>query len=166
MLQRTIRATAASLAILISGVVSAGPFDKGSSNLVISAGSASAFDDSYLILGLGYGYFLSNGLKLGIDIDSWLGGDPSIYQITPQIQYVFHQVPKVQPYIGAFFTRSFIDGFDDLDALGYRAGLYFSTGTNSYIGIGGAWREYQDCRETVYTDCSSSHTEFTFLFSL
>lgn len=164
--RKTTRSLAVSFAILFSGSVLAGPFEKGSSSLLISAGSVSAFDDDYFILGLGYGYFVLDGLQLGIDIESWLGGDPSVYQLTPQVQYVFHQVPKVQPYLGAFYTRSYIEGFDDLDAFGYRAGLYFAVGGNSRIGIGGARREYQDCKETVYTDCSSSFTELTFLITL
>ena len=154
------------LAILFSSGLSASPFAKGSSSVVVSAGSGSVFDDSYFILGLGYGYFLANGLQLGIEVDTWLGGSPDIYQVTPHVQYVFHQTPKVKPYIGAFYTRSFIDGFDDLDAVGYRAGLYIVTGGNSYVGIGGARREYKDCRETVYKDCSTSYTELTFLFTL
>jgi len=164
--RRTTRSLALSFVILFSGSALAGPFEKGSSNLLVSGGSGSAFDDSYFILGVGYGYYLLDGVQLGLDLEAWLGGDPSIYQLTPQVQYVFHQVPKVQPYIGAFYSRSYVDGFDDLDAFGYRAGLYFAIGGNSRIGIGGARREYQDCKETVYTDCESSYTELTFLFTL
>ena len=148
-----------------SASASISPFDRGSSNLVISAGSGSAFSDDYIILGLGYGYYLANGFQLGIKFDFWLDGSPSIYQVTPDIQYVFHQVPKVKPYIGVFYTRSYIEGFDDLDALGYRGGLYFVTSPRTYIGIGGAYREYQDCTGTVYSDCSTSYTELSFLFS-
>lgn len=146
-----------------SASASISPFDRGSSNLIISAGSGSAFNDDYIILGLGYGYFLANGFQLGIKFDLWLDGSPGIYQVTPDIQYVFHMVPKVKPYIGAFYTRSFIEGLDDLDAFGYRGGLYFMTGGRTYIGIGGAYRKYQDCTETVYSDCSTSYTELSFL---
>ena len=165
MLKRIFTITIITLAIMFSSGVSASPFDKGRSNLVISAGSGSAFNDDYIILGLGYGYYLLNGLQLGIKFDLWLDGDPSIYQVTPDIQYVFHQVPKVKPYIGAFYTRSYIESFDDLDAFGYRGGLYFLTGARTYIGIGGAYRKYQDCQETTYSDCSTSYTELSFLVS-
>lgn len=154
-----------SVSIAASASASVSPFDKGRSNLIISAGSGSAFDDDYIILGLGYGYYLLNGFQLGIKFDLWLDGSPSVYQVTPDIQYVFHQVPKVKPYIGAFYTRSYIEGFDDLDAFGYRGGLYFVTGSRTYIGIGGAYRKYQDCQETTYNDCSTSYTELSFLVS-
>ena len=154
-----------SVSIAASASASISPFDQGRSNLVISAGSGSAFADDYIILGLGYGYYLLNGFQLGIKFDFWLDGSPGIYQVTPDIQYVFHQVPKVKPYVGVFYTRSYIEGFDDLDAIGYRGGLYFVTSPRTYIGIGGAYREYQDCTETVYSDCSTSYTELSFLVS-
>ncbi|MEJ2179029.1 MAG: hypothetical protein P8Y28_00995 [Gammaproteobacteria bacterium] len=165
MLKKTFTLVIVALAILFSASISASPFDRGRSNIAISAGSGSAFNDDYIILGLGYGYYLTNGLQLGIGFDFWLNGSPSVYQVTPEIQYVFHQVPKVKPYIGAFYTRSYIENYDDLDAVGYRAGLYFVTSGNTYIGIGGAYRKYQDCTESVYTDCSNTYTELSFLFT-
>jgi hypothetical protein len=143
----------------------ASPFDKGSSSVAFTLGSGSAFSDDYIILGLGYNYYLVNGLKLGIQFDLWLDGDPSIYQVTPEVGYVFHMVPKVKPYVGAFYRRNYIEGFDDLDALGYRGGIYFVPGGGTYIGIGGAYSKYQDCEETVYRDCSTSYTEVTFMVS-
>ena len=104
-----------------SASASISPFDKGSSNLVISAGSGSAFSDDYIILGLGYGYYLANGFQLGIKFDFWLDGSPSIYQVTPDIQYVFHcpqsiqlqgslltNIPYLQKlYVGLVYIQSF-----------------------------------------------------------
>ena len=165
MIKRTVILVTIALTIIISGNASASPFDRGRSNVVITGGSGSAFNDNYIILGLGYGYYMLNGLQLGIKFDLWLDGKPSIYQVTPDIQYVFHKVPNVKPYVGAFYTRSYIESLDDLDALGYRAGVYITTSGRSYFGIGGAYRKYQDCKETIYTDCSTSYTELSFLFS-
>ena len=160
------------VAVLIAGATilptanAASPFDKGRSSVIAHLGSGSAFRDDYIILGLGYNYYLVNGLKLGIQFDLWLDGDPSIYQVTPEVGYVFHKVPVVKPYVGAFYRRSYIESLDDLSAIGYRGGVYFVPGGgNTYIGIGGAYTEYQDCEETVYSDCSTSYTELTFMFS-
>ncbi|WP_455207032.1 hypothetical protein [Kaarinaea lacus] len=153
------------ISMMFSAAAIASPFDKGSSSVAFTLGSGSAFADNYIILGLGYNYYLVNGLKLGIQFDLWLDGDPSIYQVTPEIGYVFHMVPKVKPYVGAFYRRNYIEGFDDLDALGYRAGIYFVPGGGTYIGIGGAYSKYQDCQETIYSDCSTTYTELTFMFS-
>ncbi len=153
------------LVLLFSSTASASPFNQGRSNLIITGGSGSAFNDDYIILGMGYGYYLMNGFQLGIKFDLWLDGKPSIYQVTPDVQYVFHKVPKVKPYVGAFYTRSYIESLDDLDAFGYRGGVYLVTGGRSYVGIGGAYRKYQDCKETIYTDCSTSYMEFSFLLS-
>jgi len=149
--------------LLFSTASAEGPFDKGRSNVTFQLGAGSTFNDDYILLGLGYGYFLVDGLRLGIQFDLWLNGDPSIYQVTPEVAYVFHKVPHVKPYVGAFYRRSYIEGLDDLDALGYRAGAYFTAGGGAYIGFGYAWSEYQDCEETVYTDCDSSYTELTFV---
>ncbi|WP_455223219.1 hypothetical protein [Kaarinaea lacus] len=164
--KRLLSAAVLSGCMLFPVVNVASPFDKGQSSVVAHLGSGSAFRDNYIILGLGYGYYLVNGLKLGIQFDLWLDGDPSIYQFTPEIGYVFHQVKVVKPYVGAFYRRSYIEGFDDLSAIGYRGGVYFVPGGgNTYIGIGGAYSKYQDCEETIYSDCSTTYTELTFMFS-
>ena len=103
----------------------AGPFLQGSHNVSIVAGAGGAYGDDYIILGAGYGYYLIDGLELGIDAQFWLNGDPSITKLSPQIKYVFTQPKTVKPYVGAFYRRTFTDGFEDLDSIGYRAGLYF-----------------------------------------
>jgi hypothetical protein len=141
------------------------PFDKGTSSVAFTLGSGSAFNDNYIILGLGYNYYLVNGLNLGIQFNLWLDGNPSVYQVAPEVNYVFYQVPKVKPYIGAFYRRNYIEGYDDLDAVGYRGGIYIVSGGGSYFGIGGVYSEYQDCNETVYSDCSTTYTEVTFMLS-
>jgi hypothetical protein len=151
--------------LMFSTANAAGPFDKGRSSVTFHLGAGSALNDDYIMLGLGYGYYLVNGLRAGIQFDFWLDGDPAIYQVTPEIAYVFHMAQHIKPYVGAFYRRSYIEGLDDLDALGYRAGVYVIAGGGTYIGVGGAYSEYQDCEESVYTDCSSTYTEVTFMVS-
>lgn len=144
----------------------AGPFSQGSQSVSIVAGAGSAFGDDYIILGAGYGYYVIDGLELGIDAQFWLSGDPSITKVSPQIRYVFTQPKTVKPYVGAFYRRTYTEGFDDLDSIGYRAGLNFMGQGNFFFGAGVVYENYQDCTETVYTDCSDTYPEIVFSFSM
>ncbi len=158
-----------SVAALLCAVIApanAGPFSQGSQSVAIIAGSGSAFRDDYLILGLGYGYYLVDGLELGIDAQFWLNGDPSITKLSPQIRYVFTQPKTVKPYIGGFFRRTFISDFPDLDSVGYRAGLNFMGRGNFYFGAGFVYERYQDCNEAIVANCSDTYPEILFSFSI
>jgi len=158
------------LIILSSGGLAlpahSGPFSQGSQSVSIIAGAGSAFRDDYFILGVGYGYYVINGLELGIDAQFWLSGDPSITKVSPQIRYVFTQPKTVKPYIGTFYRRTFIDELDDLDSFGYRAGLNFMGQGNFYFGAGFVYEEYRDCNETIFSSCSDTYPEILFSFSM
>ena len=155
------------LLILLSATpVSADPFRQGAQSVSVIAGAGSAFRDDYIILGLGYGYYVLKGLELGVDAQFWLSGDPSISKLSPQIRYVFTQPKQIQPYVGAFFRRTYIDGLEDLDSIGYRAGLNFMGQGNFYFGVGAVYEEYRDCSETIFSDCSSTYPEILFSFSI
>ena len=140
-------------------------FSKGSTTLGIVAGSGSAFNDNYVILGVGVGYYVARGLELGIDAQYWFSGDPAISKISPQIRYVFTQPRVVKPYIGAFYRRTFVDSdiFEDYSSYGGRAGAYFSTSGRVYIGGGLVYEEYTDCNRFV--DCSNTYPEILFQVS-
>lgn len=138
-------------------------FSKGSTTLGVIAGSGSAFNDSYLILGVGAGYYPVRGLEVGVDVQHWFSGDPSISKISPKITYVFTQPKAVKPYLGAFFRRTFYGDFrgisiDDENSYGYRAGVYFSTDNRVFIGGGIVYEEFIDCN-VVFADCSTTHPE-------
>ncbi len=132
-------------------------FSKGATSIGIVAGSGSAFREDYIILGVGVGYYIVDGLEIGFDVQRWFSGDPSITKISPQIRYVFTQPKKIKPYVGAFYRRTFIEDLDDLDSFGYRAGAYFSSNNGVYIGGGVVYEEYQDC--SVFLDCSDTYPE-------
>lgn len=144
----------------------AGPFSQGSQAISVVAGAGSAFGDDYIILGGGYGYYVLDGLELGIDAQFWLSGDPSITKVSPQVKYVFTQPRTVKPYIGAFYRRTYTDGLDDLDSVGYRAGLNFIGQGNFYFGAGFVYESYRDCTETIFTDCTDTYPEILFSFSM
>ena len=144
----------------------AGSFDEGSLTGKLAIGNGRFFNEDYFIIGGGIGYYLVDGLELGLDLDFWTGGDPSIYEVTPRITYVYDNPSHVKPYVGAFYNRTFIDGFEDSDALGYRAGMYLPSGNRLLIGVGIVYTELQDCTDTVFNDCSDSYTELSVIFTL
>ena len=61
----------------------AGVFSQGRTHLAVVVGSGYAFDDDYTVLGVGASYYLADGLNIGLYAESWTGGDPGIYKITP-----------------------------------------------------------------------------------
>lgn len=140
----------------------AGVFSQGRTHFVVTAGSGSAFDETYLVLGLGVSYYLIDGLSVGLNYENWSGGDPTMYKITPSAQYVFHQVKPVKPYVGAFYRRTSIDGLPDVDSWGGRAGVYLAAGRNLYLGAGLVYESYLDCTKSVYRSCDSTYGEVTF----
>lgn len=139
-----------------------GAFSKGRAHFVVTAGNGYAFDETYLVLGLGVSYYVIDGLNVGLSLESWSGSDPGMYKVTPSIQYVFHQNPRVAPYVGGFYRRAYVDGLPDINSAGARAGVYFTAGRNAYIGIGAVYESYVDCNKTTYRDCDDVYPEVSF----
>lgn len=140
-------------------------FDKGSTRFSLLLGNGKAFGDNYTIIGIGVGYYAYNGLELGINLDSWQGGTPNINQVTPEIRYVFRNPSSIDPYIGALYRWTFVSGYDDETAYGFRGGVYITTGQRSYIGIGAAYVKTTSCDEQIYVSCSETYPELSFAFS-
>lgn len=137
-------------------------FSKDSTSIGVVVGSGSAFNDDYLILGVGAGYYLAKGLEIGIDAQHWFFGDPSITKISPKLTYVFTQPKTIKPYLGAFYRRTFYGDYngrsiDDENSYGYRAGAYLSTKNNIHIGGGIVYEKYMDCNPLF--DCSTTYPE-------
>ena len=143
----------------------AGGFSKGKTHVFATAGSGSAFDESYLVLGLGVSYYLFDGFNVGLSYESWTGADPKISKITPSVQYVFYQLQPVKPYVGAFYRRTSIERLPDLDSAGARAGVYFQLGRNAYLGLGGVYESYIDCNTGTYRKCDSTYGEASLTFA-
>ncbi|VAW50780.1 hypothetical protein MNBD_GAMMA06-398 [hydrothermal vent metagenome] len=143
-------------------------FSKNSTSAGVILGSGSAFNDDYIILGASVGYYVVRGLELGVDVQRWFSGEPSITKVSPQIKYVFTQSKTIKPYVGAFYRRTYFGDFkgisiDDQDSFGYRAGAFFSTNNRIYIGGGIVYEEYKDC--DVFFDCSTTYPEIIFTVS-
>lgn len=145
-------------------------FSKGASSFGVVIGSGSAFDENYFILGAGLGYYVAQGLELGIDAQHWFSAEPSITKITPKVTYVFTQLGSVNPYVGAFYRRTFYgDGdiygqsIEDQNSYGYRVGAYLNSSDRVYLGGGIVHEKYMDCSPLV--DCSSTYPELIFTVS-
>jgi hypothetical protein len=152
------------LCCLISNVY-AGPFEKGSSRVSFVVGSGYTLNESYVILGLGAGYFIVNGLELGLDGQAWVGGDPDIYKLKPQATYIVPTQSRIRPYAGVFYSRIFIDGYDDQDTAGARGGVYFTSNQKWFMGVGAVYESYLNCDKDVYSSCDDVYPEVTFSVS-
>ena len=144
----------------------AGPFSEGSSRVSVALGNGRLINEDYLIIGVGGGYYFADGLEVGLDLDFWTGGDPSIREITPTLQYVYQQSPSLNPYFGVFYNRTYIDNSPNSDAAGYRLGVYMPAGERAYFGFGIVYSKLQDCTESLFVDCEDTYSELTLMFSL
>ena len=130
-------------------VQAAGMFSKGNKRVHGTIGWGHSFNTDYLLLGIGAGYYLANGLDVGVDFEGWLIGDPSIYKLSPRADYVLWQMKRIKPYAGAFYRWNFVgNGIDDKSSLGGRAGAFYqSRGGRSMAGAGVVWERYLDLDE-------------------
>jgi hypothetical protein len=127
-------------------VQAAGMFSKGNRRVHGTVGWGHSFNTDYLLVGIGAGYYLANGLDVGLDFEGWLIGDPTIYKLSPRADYVLWQMKRIKPYAGAFYRWNFIgSGIDDKSSLGGRAGAFYqSRGGRSMAGAGVVWERYLD----------------------
>ncbi|OGW48485.1 MAG: hypothetical protein A2078_15710 [Nitrospirae bacterium GWC2_57_9] len=138
------------------------PFNKGSSRFSLQVGSTRAFDRSYTAIGLGAGYYLRDGLELGLDADAWFGSTPRIYRASPGLRAVFYSVGPIKPYAGVFYRRTFIENVEDQNEAGGRSGITVMTGARSNFSVGLVYDRRLDCDRTVYSSCSEIYTELSF----
>jgi hypothetical protein len=141
------------------------PFSAGSTRLAVIVGNGYAFDNSYLIIGVGAAYFFANGLDLGLDMEFWTGSNPNITKISPRIDYVFNTGGSLRPYAGLFYRRTMIDNLEDLDSMGGRAGLFFTSGKGLYFGAGLVYENYLDCNTATYASCDDIYPELIIAIS-
>ncbi|HEY3495006.1 MAG TPA: hypothetical protein VGK73_09985 [Polyangiaceae bacterium] len=142
---------------------SAGIFARGSKRLSILLGTGSSVTDTYLILGAGIGYFLVDGLEIGVDYDIWFLADPVLNRLSPETKYVFHMVPVVKPYIGAFYRHTFVADYDDFDYVGGRLGAYIiPSRSRMYVGAGAVYEHELECEDSAFVECDSVYPEIAF----
>jgi hypothetical protein len=147
---------------LPAGAADRDPFSSGSGRASVLIGNGYAFNESYLIVGVGVGYYFAKGLEVGLDAEFWSGSDPGITKISPSVRYVVPTGSALRPYVGAFYRRTLIDNYDDLNSTGGRAGLYLVSGQGSYFGAGVVYENYLSCNQSVYLSCSDTYPEIIF----
>jgi hypothetical protein len=152
-----------SITTMVYAQTDAGPFREGSGRMTLLIGGGTAYENNiqynYTILGVGAGYYVVDGLEVGLDVEDWLGGGPRIYRVSPEIRYVFYTMEPVKPYAGVFYRRNFIEGHDDNNIVGFRAGGIFLIGERSYFGVGMAYDKYLNCDRNQYSSCSDTYPE-------
>ncbi len=138
------------------------PFGKGSARLSLLVGSGTAFDQDYTIIGIGGGYYVTDGLEAGLDAETWQGNSPHIYRISPGLRYVLYTVQPVKPYAGLFYRRTFIEDHDDHNEAGVRAGGIVPAGQRAYFGAGVVYETRLNCDKSIYSSCSDVYPELMF----
>lgn len=151
------------LALPVHAAAGSGMFDQGYTQFSLVAGNATAFNRNYMVLGASAGYYVLDGLGVGMSLEKWSGDGPSITKVTPYAQYVF-QMSSVQPYVGGFYRHTSIDGLPSLNSVGERAGIYIASSPNSSVSIGLVHESYLDCNTAIYRSCSSTYSEVSIAF--
>lgn len=138
----------------------AGYASAGNTRLTVLVGTGSTGTDQYMILGAGVGRYLMDGLELGVDYEAWLFGEPTLHRLSPELRYVLHFVPKLQPYVGVFYRHTFVSDYDDLDSVGARAGVIFAPG-RLVLGAGAVYERQLSCEDGQVLDCDDVYPEVT-----
>lgn len=140
------------------------PFDQGTFSVGVGLGMASSSTEDWMILGLGVGYFVVDGLQVQLDSTYWVIGYPFLATVTPGVRYVLHFVPKVKPYIGGYYRHYFVgNDNEDTNSIGARLGVNFMTGRMSYFGAGMVYEHFLDTK--FFRDQDQFYPEITFAFS-
>jgi hypothetical protein len=142
------------------------PFDQGKFGLSFGAGSQNTLGAHYYGVAGGMGYYVLDGVELGLGMAHQWGDGPSITRLTPSLRYIAQplvRVSPVVPYVGVFGSRYFIyEGNDDVNTVGGRAGLVY-VGGQIVFGLGIAVEQIvSECTE----DCTSYYPDFTLSLSL
>jgi hypothetical protein len=140
--------------------VESDPFVHNRTRLSVGAGLSNSGTETYMQLGVGVGYYIADGLELGVNTDIWLIGDPTVVNVTPGLLYVFHMVRVVKPYVGAFYRHAFVFDARDLDSIGGRAGLYLVSG-RVFFGAGVVYEHWLNCGSSRFIDCDEVYPEAT-----
>jgi hypothetical protein len=140
-------------------------FGQGNTHFGLVAGNGYAFDESYFVIGASATYYVIDGLGVGLSIENWSGSSPGMTKYSPYLQYVYYQASKVKPYLGGFYRDTAISGQPSIYSYGSRAGIYVSSGRSAYFGAGFVHESYLDCDTKVYSTCSETYPEISFIFA-
>jgi hypothetical protein len=153
----------ATLPVYASGV--GGMFGQGRTQFSLVGGNGYAFDNNYFVLGVSVSYNVLDGLGVGLSLEKWSGGNPSMTKFAPFVQYVFYQPSSsIHPYVGAFYRHTVINGLPDINSVGERAGINITAGPNAYASFGFVQEVYLDCQESIYQTCRETYPDLGITF--
>jgi hypothetical protein len=149
----------------VSAASADGMFRQGGTELALMGGGGTAFDKSYFIIGASAGYYVLDGLGVGLSYEHWSGDGPTITKYSPYAQYVFYQASTIKPYVGGYYRHTSVTGYNALESVGARGGVYIAESSNAYLGLGMAHETFLDCQQTIYASCSVTFFDLSFVFS-
>lgn len=164
MLSNTVKQVIA-FVMAIASVTLANPahaLRQGTTNLGFGISSGRALDQTYTVIGMRLGYYVADGLEFAIGGELWRGDDPDIYKISPELRYVWFDLPNIKPYVGAFYARTIYDGLSDRNTYGMKGGVYMRVSPNAHLGAGLVYERIESCDVSVYKDCSELYPELSF----
>ncbi|HEY4175181.1 MAG TPA: hypothetical protein VGM90_00045 [Kofleriaceae bacterium] len=142
------------------------PFDQGRFGISLGGGTSSNFGERYTAIGGGVGYYVLDGLQIGLSFIEEFGSGPNLFKLSPNVQYVaqplVYKWPLV-PYVGAFFNHWFVgDNIADVNTVGGRLGLLYVGESRVVIGGGIAVeRIVSQCDK----DCTDVYPDFVIALS-
>lgn len=141
-------------------------FRQGHAEAEGGVGLGATSGSNYLLLSLGGGYYIEDGLSLGAMGEAWLGAQPQIYDLSPQVRYVFLDSSRsFKPYLGAFYRRTFFSrDFVPVDSVGARAGMVFPFSPRAYVTVDLAYESYFNCNANSYFACNQLYPELAIVF--
>lgn len=141
------------------------PFDRGSFGLSGGGGPQTTFGYRKFVVGVGVGYFVLNGVEIGLSGLHQFGDGPSVSELSPSLRYVAQPLvgrSPLIPYIGVFYRHWFIGSeIDDVDTVGARAGALFLSG-RIILGLGVV---VEQTVSMCSVECAAVYPEFTIGFS-
>ena len=115
---------------------------QGSGVISLKGGVVTVSNEDYIIGGANIGWFVLDGLKVGLGYERWFDREPNIDKLSVDTNYYLPISNRIRPYIGAFYANNFASSEDAGSSHGFRGGLLFYTNEAS---IGLEWNhEYFD----------------------
>ncbi len=141
------------------------PFDRGKFGLSGGGGSQTTFGYRKFVIGIGVGYFVLDGVELGLSGLHQFGDGPSVSELSPSLRYIAQPLvghSPLIPYVGVFYRHWFIgSSIDDVDTVGARAGALFLSG-KIILGLGVV---VEQTVSTCSDECTAVYPDFTIGFS-
>jgi hypothetical protein len=142
------------------------PFDRGRFNLSAGGGSQVLLGYRYFALGAGAGYYVLDGVEVGLSALHEFGDGPSVSKLSPSLRYVAQPLVGVSPlipYVGGFYNHWFIgSNLADVDTVGGRVGALYVSGA-IVLGLGVV---YERVVSTCTMDCDYVYPDVTLAFAL